>query len=260
MLKKSLSQHLIKDKNITDKMVRAAGITSFDTVVEIGAGHGDLTRSLCEKAGFVYAVELDRTCSEYLLPLEKEAENLKVVFGDILETPLFPFKGEGRIKVVGNIPYQITAPIIFKILRERTIIESMYLTMQKEIAQRIVSAPFSRAYGAISVACQIFSEVKLLFTMKPGLFVPPPKIDSAFLAMVLKEEEYGTDDDLIEFVRACFQNKRKYLKYTLSKRIGEERLVALYEAMRLPHSVRAEEISPERFKEMYERLKGGGVS
>jgi 16S rRNA (adenine1518-N6/adenine1519-N6)-dimethyltransferase len=258
MLKKSLSQHLIKDKNITDKLVRAAGVDSSDTVVEIGAGHGDLTRSLCEKAGFVYAIELDRTCAEYLEVLVGEHANLKVIFADILETPLSSLKGERRLKVVGNIPYQITAPIIFKILEERAIIESMHVTMQKEIAVRIASKPFTKAYGAISAVCQIFGDVKVLFYMKPGLFVPPPKIDSAFLGMVLKENEYDTDNELMRFVRACFQNKRKYLKYALSRQIDEERLRGLYEAMRFPPSIRAEEIEPGKFKEMYGWLKGQG--
>jgi 16S rRNA (adenine1518-N6/adenine1519-N6)-dimethyltransferase len=255
MLKKSLSQHLIKDKNITDKMVRASGVGPTDTVVEVGAGHGDLTRSLCEKAGQVYAVELDRTCSVYLDALEREHPNLKVLFGDILKTPLLQFKGEGALKVIGNIPYQITAPIIFKILKERTIIQSAYLTMQKEIALRIVSKPFTRTYGALSAVCQLFADVKVLFFMKPGLFVPPPKIESAFLSMVLKGEEKETDDGLMELIRACFQNKRKYMKFALSRHLGPDRTERLYRLMAFPLSVRAEEIEPARYKEMYGALK-----
>ena len=255
MLKKSLSQHLIKDRNITNKMVRAAGIGSADVVVEVGAGHGDLTRSLCEKAGLVYAVELDRTCSEYLLPLEREYPNLTVIFGDILKTPLIQFKGAKGLKIVGNIPYQITAPILFKILEERAIIESAYLTMQKEIALRIVSKPFLKTYGSLSAVCQQFSAVKVLFFMKPGLFVPPPKIESAFLSMEIKEEERYGDNGLIEFIKACFQNKRKYLKYALSRHIGNEKVEALYNHMGFPLSIRAEEIEPGTYKKMYEALK-----
>jgi 16S rRNA (adenine1518-N6/adenine1519-N6)-dimethyltransferase len=262
MLKKSLSQHLIKDKNITDKMVRASGISGADTVVEVGAGHGDLTRSLCEKAGFVYAVELDKACAVYLDVLEKKHSNLKVIFGDILKTPLSQFTGEGKLKVFGNIPYQITAPIIFKIIEERAIIDSVYLTMQKEIALRIISKPCVRAYGSLSAVCQIFSKVKLLFSMKPGLFVPPPKIESAFLAMELKEEEKNTDNGLIDFVKACFQNKRKHMRYALSRYIGDERVTELYCRMGFPGTIRAEEIEPGKFKEMYEivRRGDGGIS
>ena len=260
MLKKSLSQHLIKDKNITDKMVKAAGVDAGDTVVEVGAGHGHLTRSLCEKAGLVYAVELDRTCLPSLEALATHCPNLRIVFGDIMKTPLLQFRTEKNLKVVGNIPYQITAPIIFKLLKERTIIDKAYLTMQKEIALRIVSKPFTRTYGAISAACRIYADVKVLFFMKPGLFVPPPKVDSAYLAMEMKESERGTDDQLMDFVRACFQNKRKYLKYALSKEIGEERVEKLYQHMGFSPSTRAEEIEPERYKEMYLWLRAGEQS
>ncbi|MDR2017933.1 MAG: 16S rRNA (adenine(1518)-N(6)/adenine(1519)-N(6))-dimethyltransferase RsmA [Syntrophobacterales bacterium] len=251
ILKKSLSQHLIKDKNITDKMVRAAGVNAADTVVEVGAGYGHLTRSLCEKAGLVYAVEFDRACLPFLEALQEEHQNLRIVLGDILETPLHRFRIESNLKVIGNIPYQITAPILFKLLKERAIIDNAYLTMQKEIALRIVSKPFTRAYGAISAACQIFADVKVLFLMKPGLFVPPPKIDSAFLSMEFKDKERGTDDRLMEFVRVCFQNKRKYLKYALSKHMGEEQIETLYRRMGFAASIRAEEIEPAKLKEMY---------
>lgn len=258
MLKKSLSQHLIKDKNITDKMVRAAGVDTSDTVVEVGAGHGHLTRSLCEKAGLVHAVELDKTCLPYLEALAEEHPNLRIIFGDILKIPLSQFRVDRNLKVIGNIPYQITAPIIFKLLKERSIVDQAYLTMQKEIALRIVSKPFTKTYGAISAACRIFADVKVLFFMKPGLFVPPPKIDSAFLSMEIKDSERATDDGLMDFTRACFQNKRKYLKYALSKQIGEERLEELYRHMGFPASIRAEEIEPEKFKEIYLWLKDRG--
>ena len=258
MLKKSLSQHLIKDKNITAKMVKASGVGPADTVVEVGAGHGDLTRALCEKAGQVYAVELDQSCAPHLTVLEAEYRNLKVIFGDILATPLKQFRGERDLKVIGNIPYKITAPILFKILGERRIIESAYLTMQKEIAMRIVGKPFTRTYGALSAVCQMLAAVKILFLMKPGLFVPPPKIDSAFLSMELKEEEKATDDGVMDFVRVCFQNKRKYMKYALTRHIGAERLDAVYRHMGFPPSVRAEEIEPAGFKEMFLFLQANG--
>jgi 16S rRNA (adenine1518-N6/adenine1519-N6)-dimethyltransferase len=257
MLKKSLSQHLIKDKNITEKMVKVTNIDRSDTVIEVGAGHGDLTRAICRKAGHVYAIELDRTCAEYLEPLEREYANLTVIFGDILKTQLARFKGQKNLKIVGNIPYQITAPILFKILEERSIIESAYLTMQKEIALRIVSKSSLKTYGSLSAVCQLFSHVKVLFYMKPGLFVPPPKVESAFLSMEIKDEERGADDGLMEFIKACFQNKRKHLRYALSKQIGPEEVERLYYAMGFPPSIRAEEIPPEGFKKMYQVVKNG---
>ncbi|MCX5804163.1 MAG: 16S rRNA (adenine(1518)-N(6)/adenine(1519)-N(6))-dimethyltransferase RsmA [Proteobacteria bacterium] len=254
MLKKSLSQHLIKDKNIINKMVKMSRIGEEDVVVEVGAGHGDLTRCLIEKAGYVYAIELDRTFRQYLEPLEKEHKNIRVIFGDFLEIPFLQFKKGKKIKVIGNIPYKITGPILFKILEERVAVDSAFLTMQKEIGQRIVSKPFSRTYGALSAIYQIFSEVRILFYMKPGVFLPPPKIDSAFLSITFKEDEGKTEDRLIEFIRICFQNKRKYMKYTLTRHFGEERIASLYTSMGFPHTIRAEEIEPQRFKEIYRFL------
>ncbi len=257
MLKKSLSQHLIKDRNITEKMVKAAGICRSDTVVEVGAGHGDLTGAICRKAGHVYAIELDTSCAEYLRPLEDEYANLTVVFADILKTQLTQFKKDDNLKIVGNIPYKITAPILFKILEERSIIESACLTMQKEIAVRVVSRSSLKTYGSLSAVCQLFADVSVLFFMRPGLFVPPPKVESAFVSMKIKDGERETDNELMEFIKACFQHKRKHLKYALSKHIGPEEMGRVYASMGFKPNMRAEEIVPEQFKKLYGEVKNG---
>ena len=155
MLKKGLSQHLIKDKNLLRKIVRLSNVSSDDVVVEIGAGHGDLTEAIAEKAGYVYAVELDRTFGSYLELLKERFRNVEIIYGDILEFFFAEFKKERNIKVIGNIPYKITGPIVIKILKERSAIDSAFLTMQKEIALRIASKPFARTYGAISaITCR----------------------------------------------------------------------------------------------------------
>ena len=255
MLKKGLSQHLIKDKNLLRKIVRLSGVTGEDTIVEIGAGHGDLTRCLADKAKSLCAVELDRSFSRYLDPLEREFDNVRIVYGDFLKTPLAQFREEKNIKVVGNIPYKITGPIVVKILKERAVVESAHLLMQKEIAQRIVSKSHRKEYGALSANCQIFADVKILTYVKPEVFIPPPKVDSALLSLFFKEMEEPTDNSLIDFVRTCFENKRKHLRYTLVKRYGQEKTARLYERMGFPHAVRAEEIEPDKFKEMYSLLE-----
>ncbi len=258
MLKKGLSQHLITDKNLLRKIVRLSGVNGDDTAVEIGAGHGDLTRCLAEKAKSLYAVELDRSFSQYLEPLEREFSNVRIVYDDFLSLPLVKFRREKKIKVVGNIPYKITGPIVVKILKERAVVESAHLLMQKEIAQRIVSKPHRKEYGSLSANCQIFADVKILTYVKPEVFIPPPKVDSALLSLVFNEGEEKTDNGLIEFVRSCFENKRKHLRYPLVRRYGQERTAYLYERMGFPHSVRAEEIEPQKFKEMYRLLEGFG--
>jgi 16S rRNA (adenine1518-N6/adenine1519-N6)-dimethyltransferase len=255
MLKKSLSQHLIKDKNILNKIVRLSGVNKDDVVVEIGPGHGDLTRCIAEKAGFVYAIEIDRSFKERLDEVEKTYGNVKIIFEDFLEISLARFKADSKIKIIGNIPYKITAPILFKAIKERSVIESAHLTVQREIAERVVSKSHKRTYGALSVNLQLLSEVKLLFILKPTVFIPPPKVDSAFLSITFKEDERATDEKLLEFVKLCFQHKRKYMKNALMKHYDQGMIDSLYQFMGFPVSVRAEEIEPFEYKKMYAFLK-----
>jgi 16S rRNA (adenine1518-N6/adenine1519-N6)-dimethyltransferase len=255
MLKKHLSQHLIKDRNILNKMVRLAQVGRDDVVVEIGAGHGDLTRALVEKAGHVYAIELDTSFRRYLDPLADQHKNLQIIFGNVLDVPFSQFSRGKGVKVVANIPYKITAPILFKLIGERSMIISAYLTVQREIGERIASKPFNRSYGALSVICQLVAETKILLYLKPGLFIPPPKVESAYVAMVFKGDGDDVDEDMRDFIKACFEHKRKYLRQALVRHYGDEGTTSLYESMGFPPSIRAEEIDPERFKTMYAFLK-----
>ncbi len=258
MLKKSLSQNLIKDKNILRKMVSLTGISVEDTVVEIGAGHGDFTAALCEKAGRVYAIELDRSFEGYLEPLAVREKNLDIVFGSVLDIPLYTFAGNKKIKVVGNIPYGITGPIIFKLIDERRLIHSAYLTTQKEIGDRVVSPSHRRTYGALSVACALVARTRMLMHLKPGVFTPPPKVDSVFFSLLFREETEQITAETLQFTRRCFENKRKYLKYALSKYYSEETIADLYDFMGFKPSTRAEEVEPEGYLSMYLRLAARG--
>ncbi|MCX5816812.1 MAG: 16S rRNA (adenine(1518)-N(6)/adenine(1519)-N(6))-dimethyltransferase RsmA [Proteobacteria bacterium] len=258
MLKKSLSQHLIKDKHMLNKIVRLSGINKDDVVVEIGPGQGDLTHCLAEKAGFVHAVEIDRSFKKYLDEVEKTHKNVEIIFEDFLNISLSQFKTNNKIKIIGNIPYKITGPILFKAIAERAVIESAHLTVQREIAERVVSKPHKRTYGALSVNLQLLSEAKLLFILKPTVFIPPPKVDSAFLSITFKEDERVVDEKLIEFVKLCFQHKRKYMKNALMKKYGADMIDALYHFMGFALSIRAEEIEPPGFKKMYLFLKEAG--
>lgn len=251
LLKKSLSQNLIKDKNLLSKIVHSAHITEDDVVVEIGAGHGDLTEQIADKTGFLYSIEIDGSFSKYLDLIEEKHSNVKIIYGDCLKIPMAQFRKEKNLKIVANIPYKITGPIIFKILSERLYIDSVFLTVQKEMAQRIVSNSHCKTYGAPSVNCQILADVKLLFTIKSSMFIPPPKVDSALLSMIFKKTEKGNDDELIPFVRSCFQNRRKQLKQMLTKYYGRKKTEDLYGFMNFPLHVRAEEIEPHQYKTMY---------
>ena len=254
-LKKSLGQHLLKDKNLLRKMVRLAGISTEDVVVEIGPGHGDLTRAIAPEAGSVYAIELDERFRGILQEVEKDFANVEVIFSDILKANFSDFSRDRRIIVMGNIPYNITGEILFRLLAAKAFIRGAYLTMQKEVADRLVSSSHSRTYGALSVVFQLSGKVKLLSVLKPGLFVPPPKVDSAFVSLVFA----GTDvpsEGLIRFIKTCFRYKRKFLRHSLEGAYDAHEIDALYGHMVFEHSVRAEEIEPAGFVAMYDFLKG----
>ncbi|HOP85486.1 MAG TPA: 16S rRNA (adenine(1518)-N(6)/adenine(1519)-N(6))-dimethyltransferase RsmA [Syntrophorhabdaceae bacterium] len=254
MLKKSLSQHLIKDKNLLKKMVRLSEISNDDTILEIGAGQGDLTRHLCEKGGNVFAVEIDRAFQKNLDSLKEEFKNLNFIICDFLEFDMMRFyKGisDKRIKVFGNIPYKITGPILFKLINHREILDSAFLTVQKEIGERITAKPSNKTYGALSVICQLVSDVKILLNLKPHIFIPPPRVDSVFLSMIFKHDCGNITDKHISFIRMCFENKRKIMKNTLIKHFEIERVLELYKKLDLPLNIRAEQLEPQMFLNIY---------
>ncbi len=256
MLKKSLGQHLLKDRNLLEKMVRLAGVGSDDVVVEIGPGHGDLTRCIAAKAALVYAIEIDERFRDVLGRLEREFPNVSVVYSDVLHIKFADFRASRRIIVMGNIPYCLTGEILFKLLFEKTGVKGAYLTMQKEVAQRIVSPSHSRSYGALSVVFQLYAAVKMLLSIRPALFIPPPKVDSAFLSVVFNDATMP-DQGLITFVKRCFRYKRKYLRNSLAGYYGQDEIDGLYGHLGFPATIRAEEIEPEGFVEMYGFLGGG---
>ncbi len=257
MLKKRFSQNLIKDGNILRKMVSLAGISDDDTVVEIGAGRGDLTSAIARLARKVIAIEVDRDMIPYLEILASEDaaqggfSNLEILFCDIMTVDLARFAAGRRIKVMGNIPYGITGPIIFKLIGERAYIESACLTVQKEIGDRITAKPGTRAYGSLSVICQLVADVKVLMRLKSHIFIPPPRVDSVYFSMRFRDDAGYVDDDFMSFVRETFAHKRKFMRNALRENYAESRIDELYEKMRFPRSVRAEELKPDAFPAMY---------
>ncbi len=256
MLKKRLSQHLLKDKNLLNKMVNLAGVGRDDTVVEIGPGQGDLTRSIAARAGLVYAIELDRDFSPFLGRLQEELPNVRIVFADVLDVDLGEFStiSPAKITAMGNIPYKITGAILFKLLNSKAVISGAYLTMQKEVADRLTGKPRSRNYGALSVIFQLYAVVKTLLILKPTLFIPPPKVESAFISIVFKPD-IQTDRSLVDFIKGCFRYKRKYLKHSLEEGYDQRDIKRLYRFMGFPVSIRAEEIEPEGFSRMHQFLR-----
>jgi 16S rRNA (adenine1518-N6/adenine1519-N6)-dimethyltransferase len=157
---------------------------------------------------------------------------------------------------MGNIPYNITGEILFKLLAEKGVVKGAHLTMQKEVAERLVSRSHSRSYGALSVIFQLHAAMKILLRIKPALFIPPPKVESAFISIVFRDTE-GADQGLIDFVKGCFRYKRKFLRHALEDLFEAQEIEGLYRHMAFPASVRAEEIEPAGFLEMHRFMEKG---
>jgi 16S rRNA (adenine1518-N6/adenine1519-N6)-dimethyltransferase len=255
MLKRRFSQNLIKDGNILRKMVSLAGITAEDTVVEIGAGQGDLTRAIAASAARVIAIELDREMIPHLEAARIAFPNVEIVSGDILAVDVAGLARGRTVRVMGNIPYGITGPIIFKLIGERRSIESAFLTVQKEIGERMTANPGPRAYGSLSVASQLVADVKVLMHIRAHVFIPSPKVDSIYLAMRFRDDTDDIDDALLAFIRQAFRHKRKFMRHALLETYPGAEVEALYERMDFPRSVRAETLEPKTFLEMYKVLK-----
>ena len=217
--RRRFSQNFLVNLKAARRIVDYLDLKSDEKVLEIGPGKGVLTQFLLEKAKRVYGVELDRNLCKYLEEKFKDNENLEVINQDILKFNLKKITGEDRLKVIGNIPYQITTPIFEYLIQNREFIDFAILTVQKEVAKRICAKPGSPDWSPLSIGIQLFSNPEILFTLKPNSFFPPPKVDSAvirarFLLRPKVEVEFPFFTDL---VKAVFFQRRKTLLNSLSK-------------------------------------------
>jgi 16S rRNA (adenine1518-N6/adenine1519-N6)-dimethyltransferase len=244
-----LGQHFLIRGSILERIAAAACPAPTDLVIEIGPGRGALTEKLLQRAARVVAVELDPFLADHLRHKFAAEPRLQVVQADVLETDLSQW---GPAPVAGNLPYYITSPILQLSLRAR--VPRAVFLIQKEVADRLVAAPGSRAYGFLSVQTALFASVRLLFDVKPAAFHPPPKVDSAVVLLQPHGREWGVDTaGLLRFVGQCFAHKRKTLRNNLAETYGKALVDAWPEA-----GLRAEQIAVEGFVEMYERIAGSG--
>ena len=217
--RKRFSQNFLVNLRAAKRIVDYLELKQDDEVLEIGPGKGVLTQILLEKARIVYGVELDRNLCKYLEEKFKDKKNLEVINQDILKFNLKKITKEDRLKVIGNIPYQITSPIFEYLIQNREFIDFAILTIQKEVAKRICAKPGTPDWSPLSIGIQLFSNPEILFTLKPNSFYPPPKVDSAvirlkFLSKPKVEVEFPFFSDL---VKAVFSQRRKTLLNSLSK-------------------------------------------
>ncbi len=220
---KSLGQNFLIDGNVIDSICTKAEITEKDQVLEVGPGIGTLTQELCERAGKVVAIELDKT----LLPILDETlasyKNVEIVQGDVLKIDLHSlFENklpEGNVKVVANLPYYITTPIVMRLLEERLNIDKIVVMVQKEVAQRMMASPGNKDYGALSVAVQYYSQANIIVNVPSNVFIPRPNVDSAVIMLDVYDKprvEVKNEKLFFSIVKAAFGKRRKTLLNALS--------------------------------------------
>lgn len=244
-LKKSLGQHFLHDENMCRRIVDSVSRKPGMQLLEVGPGGGAITKYLLEWQDVTYkAVEIDHEKVVYLQQ-QFPAINGKIIEADILQVEK-PF--EGAFSVVGNFPYNISSPIMFRILEWEADVEEVIGMFQKEVAQRIASGPGSKMYGILSVLIQAFFEVKYLFDVPPGCFTPPPKVMSGVLRCTNINNPHQIDDKkrFIRLVKAAFNQRRKTLRNALRGTLPETALTT-DELM----SKRAEQLSVDDFVRLY---------
>lgn len=263
-MQKKYGQNFLIDANILTKIVEAAQITKEDTVLEIGPGIGTMTQYLAEAADRVIAVEIDRD----LIPILEETlapyDNVSLLCADILKvdlTKLINENGGGPLKVVANLPYYITTPIIMALFESNIPLTSITVMVQSEVADRMQTGPGSKDYGALSLAVQYYAKPEIVARVPASCFTPRPNVDSTVVRLVKHEKppvKAEDEDWLFGIIRASFNQRRKTLANGLANAgglgISREQVESVLEGMGLSKTVRGETFTLERFAELSNRL------
>jgi 16S rRNA (adenine1518-N6/adenine1519-N6)-dimethyltransferase len=255
--KKSLGQNFLIDESVLRRIIEAAELTKDDNVLEIGPGIGTMTEALSEASGHVYAVELDNRLIPILKENLKDRDNVTVIHGDILKTDLQKLSEEycgGRpLKAVANLPYSVTTPALLKLLSEDAPILSATLMVQKEVAERMMAEPGTKAYGALSLAVQYRAEISVAANVPRNCFIPRPEVDSQVVHLKCFTEPPVRAEDpelMFRLIRASFNERRKTLVNGLANgKIGytKEAITEAVAALGKGEAVRGETLSLEDF-------------
>lgn len=251
-LSKTLGQNFLTDINIIRKIVETGEVCPSDLVVEIGPGIGSMTAEIAKKAGKVIAIEIDKN----LIPALKENldafPSVTIIQGDVMEADLESLTGDwtGPLKVISNLPYYITTPIIMMLLEGNVPWDTLVLMVQREVALRMAAGPSTKDYGALSIAVQYYSEPKLAFTVSKNCFIPKPDVDSAVVKLKKRVLDYPSDidkDHFFKVVRASFGQRRKTLLNSLGNQSfisgGKEKLREVLLKLGIKENARAEELT-----------------
>ena len=262
---KKFGQNFLIDTHVLEKIMNAAQISKDDCVVEVGPGIGTMTQYLAERAGHVVAVEIDKALIPILSDTLSAYDNVEVINEDILKVDLNRLvqeKNGGRpIKVVANLPYYITTPIIMGLFESHVPLQSITIMVQKEVADRMQVGPGTKDYGALSLAVQYYAEPYIVANVPPNCFIPRPAVGSAVIRLTRYQEKPVKVNDstfMFKIIRASFNQRRKTLQnglYNSSElRIPKEKTVAALEEMGLTPTIRGEKLSLEEFAKLSDIL------
>ena len=264
---KKYGQNFLIDTHVLEKIIRAAEITGDDFVMEIGPGIGTMTQYLCENAREVLAVEIDRNLLTVLQETLSDYKNVTVLNEDILKMDIGriaeEYNGGKPIKVVANLPYYITTPIIMELFESHVPLESVTVMVQKEVADRMQAGPGTKEYGALSLAVQYYAEAEIAANVPQNCFMPRPNVGSAVIRLIChKENPVKVLDEKFMFrlIRASFNQRRKTLQNGLCNDMGlslkKEDVRDALEQMGLPLEVRGERLSLQEFAKLSDLLSG----
>ena len=258
---KKFGQNFLIDSNVLESIIRGAEITKDDFVLEIGPGIGTMTQYLCEAARQVVAVEIDKMLIPILEDTLSEYDNVEVINQDVLKVDIKSLaeeKNNGKpIKVVANLPYYITTPIIMGLFESGVPIDSITIMVQKEVADRMQTGPGSKDYGALSLAVQYYATAKIILNVSATCFMPRPNVDSAVIKLTRhKEPTVNVADEKLMFkiIRASFNQRRKTLvnglKNSPELSFSKEQIVKAIEKIGKPETIRGEALTLEEFAEL----------
>ena len=263
---KRFGQNFLVDTHVLDKIIEASGATKDDMVLEIGPGIGTMTRRLAEAAGKVVAVEIDHNLIPILRETLADCPNVTIIEGDILKADIHAlaeeYNGGRPIRVVANLPYYITTPILMGLFEGGVPLLSVTVMVQKEVAERMQAGPGTKDYGALSLAVQYYSEAEIVANVPPNCFIPRPNVGSAVIRLTRYPEplvNVSDPDFMFRIIRGAFNQRRKTLPNSLGNAEGisvtKEQVQDALEAMGLSLTIRGEALTLEQFAELADVLK-----
>ncbi len=265
VFQKRFGQNFLVDTHVLEKIIQAAGLTKEDLVLEIGPGIGTMTQYLAENAGRVMAVEIDSNLIPILKETLKDYDNVTVINEDILKVDVAAlaeqYNGGRPIKVVANLPYYITTPIIMGLFESQVPIDNITVMVQKEVAERMQARPGTKNYGALSLAVQYYAEPYIVANVPPNCFIPRPSVGSAVIRLTRhgkKPVEVKDEKLMFALIRASFNQRRKTLQNSLNNSaelsFSKEKIGEAIEKMGLSPSVRGEALTLEQFAKLADAL------